>query len=129
MGYPLMSGHWPTHQTAQQPQFGTTQVDDMEVDNEDRPQPPPTRAEKGRKEAPPSRKMAKGRRRATPRDEEGDKPQDRYREVEEEHSSLLNLLEREGIRHIVAQEVVTNPSAVLAFSQLTTVMDDLGRFS
>ena len=68
-------------------------MDDMEVDDEDRPQPPPTRAEKGREEALPSRKMAKWRRRATPRDEEGDEPWDRYREVEEEHSSLLNLLE------------------------------------
>ena len=69
--------------------------------------------------------MAKGRHRATPRDKEGDEPRDRYREVEEEHSSLLNLLEREGVGRIVAREAVTNPSAVLAFSQLTTVMDDL----
>jgi len=71
----------------------TSVWDDMEVDDEDCPQPPPTRAEKGREEAPPSRKMAKGRCRATSRDKEGDEPRDRYREVEEEHSSLLNLLE------------------------------------
>jgi len=125
MGYPMMSGQWPTHQPAQQLQSGMPWADDMEVDNKDQPQPPPTRPPMGRQEGLPSKKKIKGRRRATPKDEEGSEAQDIYQDIEEEHSILLNSLEHESVGHIVAREAVMNPSVALAFSQLTTIIDDL----
>ena len=92
----------------------------MEVDDEDQPHHlPPSQPQMGRQEGPLSKKKTKGKHKATPKDEEGDQ------EREEEHEHILNALECEGIGHIVAQDAVTNPSAVLLFSQLTTLMEDL----
>ena len=68
-----------------------------------------------------SKKKNKGKHKATPKDEEG------YRRREEEQEYILNALECEGIGCIVAQDAVTNPSAVLAFSHLTTLVEDLRR--
>ena len=75
----------------------------------------------GRQEGPSSKKKNKGKHKATPKDEDG------YRGREEEQEYILNALEREGIGRIVVQDAVTNPSAVLAFSQLTTLVEDLRR--
>jgi len=81
----------------------------------------------GRQEDLSSKKKTKGRCRATPKNEEGSEAQDMYQDVEKEHSILFNSLEHEGIGCIVAREAVMNPSAALAFSQLTTIIDDLRR--
>ena len=115
-----MGGQWPANVPTQQQHTETTRAEDMEVDDEDRPRHlPSSQPQMGRQEGPLSKKKNKGKHKATPKDEEG------YRGREEEQEYILNALEREGIGCIVAQDAVTNPSAVLAFSQLTTLVEDL----
>ena len=106
----MMGGQWPANVLAQQLHTEMTRAEDMEVDDEDQPRHlPPSQPQMGRQEGPSSKKKNKGKHKATPKDEEG------YRGREEEQEYILNALECEGIGHIVAQDAVTNPSAVLAF--------------
>ena len=116
----MMGRQWPANVPAQQLHTETTRAEDMEVDNEDRPRHlQPSQPQMGRQEGPSSKKKNKGKHKATPKDEDG------YRGREEEQEYILNTLEREGIGRIMAQDAVTNPLAVLVFSQLTTLVEDL----
>jgi len=75
-----------------------------------------------------SRKKDKGRIKGTHRNKRREESLEAHWGVEKEHCVLLNILEHEGVGYIVAQEAVMNLLAVLAFRQLTTIMEDLQRW-
>ena len=53
--------------------------------------------------------------------------EDDHQELDKNQASILAILEREGVRLVVAQDAVRNPSAVLVFDQLMTTIEDLHR--